>query len=165
LASQHVFSATEVLLDRRLQAPAASRRGLTLIELVSVVAIIGTLSALAVPKLHEAVDRARVARAIGDIRSIQISLETRDSLPDDLSSLGPLPLDPWSRPYVYNKFEDKHVPQGARRDRFLVPLNSTYDLYSQGADGESSPALNVKASRDDIVRANDGGFIGLASRY
>ena len=132
---------------------------------MSVVAILGTLSALALPRLHEAVERARVARAIGDIKSIQTTLDTRDSLPDDLSALGPVPLDPWSRPYVYNKFEDKHVPHGARRDRFLVPINTTYDLYSFGKDGDSSPSLNAKASQDDIIRANDGGFIGLGSRY
>lgn len=129
------------------------------------VAILGTLSALAVPKLHDAVEKARVARAIGDIRSMQINLDGRDSLPDDLAELGPIPLDPWNRPYLFNKFEDKKVPQGARRDRFLVPINSTYDLYSLGKDGNSNPSLNAKASQDDVIRANDGGFIGLGSRY
>lgn len=132
---------------------------------MSVVAIVGTLSAIAVPRLHEAVDKARVARAIGDIKAIQTNLDGRDSLPDDLSELGPVPLDPWNRPYVYNKFEDQKVPLGARRDRFLVPINSTYDLYSMGKDGSTSPSLVAKASQDDVIRANDGGFIGLGSRY
>jgi general secretion pathway protein G len=135
------------------------------VELMSVVAIIGTLSALAVPRYRDAVDKARVARAIGDIKAIQTNLDGRDSLPDDLSVLGEVPLDPWSRPYVYNKFEDQKVPFGARRDRFLVPINSTYDLYSVGKDGATAAALSAKASQDDIVRANDGGFIGLGSRY
>jgi general secretion pathway protein G len=145
--------------------PRANRSGFTLIEIVSVMAIVGTLSALAIPRLGGAVDKARVARAIGDIKAIQTTLDTRDSLPDDLAALGPVPLDPWSRPYVYNKFPDKNVPPGARRDRFLVPINSTYDLYSLGKDGNSAAPLTAKASQDDIVRANDGGFIGLAARY
>ena len=34
-----------------------------------------------------------------------------------------------------------------------------------GKDGSSVAALTAKASRDDIIRANDGGFIGLASRF
>lgn len=143
----------------------ASRLGFTLVELLSVVAIIGTLSALAIPRVSGFVEKARVARAIGDIKAIQTNLDTQDSLPDDLSVFGPIRLDPWSRPYVYNKFEDKKVPKGARRDRFLVPINSTYDLYSLGKDGDSKAPLSAKASQDDVIRANDGGFIGLAARY
>ena len=54
---------------------------------------------------------------------------------------------------------------GARKDRFLVPINSTYDLYSVGKDGKTVAALTAKASKDDIVRANDGAFIGLAVKY
>ena len=56
-------------------------------------------------------------------------------------------------------------PKGARKDRFLHPLNSTYDLYSVGKDGKTVAALTAKASKDDIIRANDGGFIGLAVKY
>ena len=46
-----------------------------------------------------------------------------------------------------------------------MPLNSEYDLYSKGKDGASAPALTAAASKDDIVRANDGGFVGLAINY
>ncbi len=46
-----------------------------------------------------------------------------------------------------------------------MPINSTYDLYSMGKDGKTVVALTAKASRDDVVRANDGGFIGLAVKY
>ncbi|MEE8106831.1 MAG: prepilin-type N-terminal cleavage/methylation domain-containing protein [Planctomycetota bacterium] len=53
----------------------------------------------------------------------------------------------------------------ARKDHFLVPLNSDYDLYSKGPDGKSSPPLTAEASRDDIIRANDGAYFGLASDY
>ena len=53
----------------------------------------------------------------------------------------------------------------ARKDRFLVPLNSDYDLYSAGKDGESAPPLGAAQSRDDVVRANNGAYIGLASGY
>ncbi|MEW6683930.1 MAG: hypothetical protein AB1451_13595 [Nitrospirota bacterium] len=53
----------------------------------------------------------------------------------------------------------------ARKDQFLVPLNSTYDLYSMGPDGDSKPPLKAKMSQDDIIRANDGQYIGLAADY
>jgi general secretion pathway protein G len=34
-----------------------------------------------------------------------------------------------------------------------------------GADGASVGPLTAAPSRDDIVRANDGGFVGLASEF
>ncbi len=52
-----------------------------------------------------------------------------------------------------------------RKDKFLVPINTDFDLYSMGEDGKSVPPLTAKASRDDIIRANDGGYIGPASGY
>jgi general secretion pathway protein G len=52
-----------------------------------------------------------------------------------------------------------------RKDRFLHPLNMDYDLYSMGEDGKSSAPLTAKASHDDIIRANDGQYIGVAANY
>jgi general secretion pathway protein G len=52
-----------------------------------------------------------------------------------------------------------------RKDRNLVPLNSDYDLYSQGPDGNSVSPLTAAASQDDIIRANNGGFVGKAEDY
>ena len=52
-----------------------------------------------------------------------------------------------------------------RKDKNLVPVNSQYDLYSPGPDGESVPPFTAQKSRDDIVLANDGGYIGLAADY
>jgi general secretion pathway protein G len=57
------------------------------------------------------------------------------------------------------------TPGGARKDRRLVPINSDYDLYSVGKDGQSSPPLTAGQSQDDIIRASDGGFVGPASTY
>ena len=140
--------------------------GFTLVELLAVVTIIGTLTAIALPKTHEAIDRAKVARAIGDLQAMEVDLDSQDTLPDALTFFGPVRLDPWGNPYEYNKFPpNKKVPPGARRDRFLVPINSYYDLYSTGKDSSSVPALTAKASQDDVIRANDGGYIGLASKY
>ena len=86
--------------------------------------------------------------------------------PDSLADVDMLPLlDPWGNPYQYLNITGK-VPIGkARKDKFLVPINTTYDLYSMGPDGKSQPPLTAKASRDDIIRANDGGYLGRASGY
>ena len=140
--------------------------GFTLVELMAAVTIIGTLAAIALPKTRDAIDRAKVASAIGDIHAIAVDLDSQDTLPDALTFFGPVRLDPWGNPYEYNKFPvTKGAPPGARKDRFLVPINSYYDLYSIGKDSTSSPALTAKGSQDDVIRANDGGYIGLASKY
>jgi general secretion pathway protein G len=145
----------------------AERAGFTVIELLAVVTIIGLLSGIGIPKLKESIEKAKIARAIGDIKAIQTDLMTADSLPASLAAIGRgAMLDPWGRPYVYNRFPpNRVVPPGARRDRFLVPINTTFDLYSMGKDGRSNPPLQAAASRDDIVRGNDGGFIGLAIKF
>jgi general secretion pathway protein G len=131
-----------------------------------VVAIVAILAALATPRLIDAIERARVARAIADIRAIQSQVDGSVPLPLTLAQVGfDNRLDPWGRPYVYNPFLLLDQPGSSRRDRFLVPLNSEYDLYSVGRDGLSRTPLTVPVSRDDVLRANDGGFIGLASRY
>jgi len=44
-------------------------------------------------------------------------------------------------------------------------INREYDLYSFGADGEAGDTLAHEDSEDDIIRADDGGFIGLARTY
>ena len=53
----------------------------------------------------------------------------------------------------------------ARKDRFLVPINTDYDLYSMGPDGESEPQLHNAVSRDDVIRARDGAYVGLAESF
>lgn len=58
------------------------------------------------------------------------------------------------------------TPQGhLRKDHALVPVNTDFDLYSKGKDGKSQSPFTAKASKDDIVRANNGGFFGLVANY
>ena len=140
--------------------------GFTLLELIMAMAIVGILASIAIPSVREMIEKARVAKAIGDIRAIQTDIEGVEPLPTTLAEVGRGGyLDPWGNPYQYLKFDPKGGKGQARKDRFLVPLNSTFDLYSMGRDGATALPLTAKAARDDIVRANDGGFIGLASNF
>ena len=54
---------------------------------------------------------------------------------------------------------------GARKDHALNPLNTDYDLYSSGADGQSKPQITQKLSLDDVIRASNGAYVGLASDF
>ena len=53
----------------------------------------------------------------------------------------------------------------ARKDRHLNPINSDYDLYSMGKNRDSKKPLQNPKSHDDVVRANDGSFVGLATDF
>ncbi len=145
-------------------------RAFTLLELMVVVAMIATLIAMSIPVLGDAVEFAYVAQAIGDIRTLQTEITrfevTMGSLPATLQQAGLGDFqDPWGNPYQYLNFETVQGQGAKRKDKFQVPLNSTYDLYSMGKDGQSVAALTSEPSKDDIVRANDGAFIGLATQY
>jgi general secretion pathway protein G len=137
--------------------------------MMMVAVIVGILAALAIPNLTRVREKAMVARAIGDIDALQQDITEYDldnrTLPASLADIGRADLlDPWGRPYVYLPITGKGKG-GFRKDRFLVPLNTDYDLYSVGADGATSAPITASVSRDDIIRANDGGFVGLASDF
>ncbi len=140
--------------------------GFTLIELLLAMMITGTLAGLAMPKLHNVIEKARVAKAIGDLKALSTDISSMEPLPNSLADAGRGGFfDPWGNPYQYMKLGGAKTKGAARKDKFLVPLNTDFDLYSMGPDGVSFPALTAKPSKDDIIRANDGGYVGPASSY
>jgi len=52
-----------------------------------------------------------------------------------------------------------------RRDRYMFPLNTDYDLFSLGPDQRTASSLGEAVGLDDVIRANNGGFFGRASDY
>jgi general secretion pathway protein G len=123
------------------------QKGFTLIEVMVVVVILGVLAALVVPKIMSRPDEARLVKAKQDIRAIEAALKlyrldnynypstdqglealvTRPTgMPEprqwkDGGYLDAVPKDPWGFPYAY-----------------LSPgLHGEFDLWSQGADGQS----------------------------
>jgi len=152
--------------------PACRRNGFTLLELLAAIVAIGFMTAIALPVYTGSVEKARISVAIGDVARIDGALERYRSnsalsaLPANLGELGMGELnDPWGNPYQYLNIE-AGVNQGmVRKDRNLVPLNTDYDLYSMGEDGASKKPLTAADSRDDILRAGNGGFIGSAEDF
>jgi general secretion pathway protein G len=145
-----------------------AQRGVTLLQLLTVVAIIGVLGTLAVPSYSDYIERSRVSRALGLLGEIEIAIRRFQvsydgDLPDSLVEIGfDDRLDPWGNAYRYVNIVDGGSP---RTDHTASPINSDYDLFSIGPDGETANALTADESADDIVRANDGGFFGVVADY
>lgn len=116
--------------------------GVTLVEMMVVILIIGLITAIVAINVLPSQDKARVEKAKADIASIDQALtlfhleaaryptmdEGLQSLVDPTAALGAkrdpfirrLPNDPWNRPYQY-----------------VTPGESgPFDLYSMGADGK-----------------------------
>ena len=150
--------------------PMKHARGFTFVEMVLVIAIIGIVIAITAPLLQNYIERGRRAQAVTDLQEMSDGIKkfekTTGALPDALADAGyGGRLDPWSHPYAYFNLRNAHGNGQARKDKKLAPLNSDFDLYSIGPDGLTHASLGNAASRDDIVRARDGGFIGTAEEF
>jgi general secretion pathway protein G len=154
--------------------PSSRQAAFTLIELMIALVVAGALAAIAIPSYQAYIERAKRSQAIADIGQLSMALERFHTMngtyPASLAALGggSLPLtDPWGNPYQYLGIEVVPPPNtgAVRRDKNLNPLNSDYDLYSMGPDGRTQKQLTASQARDDIVRAGNGGYIGLASEH
>lgn len=144
---------------------------LTLIELLLAIAILGTLSAIAVPLYTGHIDKQRNTTAIVDIKNIESQIERFKALtgapPNNLGGIA-VPLDPWGNSYHYVRLQGlskQEQEEKCRWDKHEKPLNHDYDLYSEGKDGMTHPKISESESYDDIIRANGGAYVGLASEY
>ena len=146
------------------------QRAFSILEVMIALAVVAMLATIAIPSYRSYVLRVKVSAAVADISMIAQGIQRYDlqhaALPPDLAAIGYADMtDPWGHPYYYLPFDDLHGHGSQRKDKNLVPINTQYDLYSAGADGKTKTPLTARDSRDDIIRANDGHFIGLASDY
>lgn len=135
-----IFCRTDVKAGRPVRA------GLTLVEMIVVLAIIAVVAVLIVPNVIGRPDEARVVAAKTDLKSIAAALRIyrldngdypttqqglaalveRPTSPPEPRAwstdgyLADIPVDPWNNPYIY---------RSPGQDR-------PYDLISYGKDGE-----------------------------
>ncbi len=146
----------KIHMQTRAQGPAASRsrRGFTLVELLLVLVILGTLAAIVVPKFTGRTEQARIVAAKTQISNFGVALDAFEidcgyypKGKDDLDELvvqprdepnwrgpyikGEVPVDPWGNEYIYE------CPGRHNSDK-------SYDLMSMGPDARAG-------SEDDIT--------------
>ena len=155
----------------RVAARPARRAGFTLIEVALVMALVGVLATVAISGFRGYQERAQLAQVIVDLRSISSELDAHEvahgALPVTLAEVDPslaAMRDAWGNAYVYTPVAGA-LKGLLRKDKFLVPINSDYDLYSAGPDGMTMPPLTAAASRDDVIRASNGSYYGVAKQY
>jgi general secretion pathway protein G len=146
--------------------------GMSLIELMIAVAIVGILASIAYPSYQNYVYEVEISEAKTELQSLidlieryQVSQGQYPSSLSDLNLPSELAEDPWGFTYQYLNLANAKGNGKVRKDRNLKPINGYYDLYSVGRDGASQSPLTAESSQDDIVVANDGSFIGLGSDY
>jgi len=142
----------------------------SIIELMVVIAIVGVLLGVAVPAYQEYIEKNKNYETIADLTAIAVEIESyyieNNRLPISLTQIGRgSSLDQWGNPYEYLNISTVKGKGKLRKDKNLVPINTDFDLYSKGPDGRSVSPLTAKHSRDDIIRANNGGFYGVAEDY
>lgn len=134
------------------------------------VALVGVLLAIAMPMYSNYRERIKRATAIQDIRVLQVLITDYATnggvFPTTLADVGNGgKLDPWGHAYHYLNLNTPDAPRSSRKDQNLSPINTDFDLFSAGKDGVFQMQLTLRDSQDDIVRARDGAFIGLAADF
>jgi len=145
----------------------SGKLGFTLVELLLVALIIGILICIAVPMYKDYVYKRRALLAVSTLTQIELVVEKyyteKGRYPDTLDQIGKAGLkDPWGRPFYYLNIEDEPDDEQIRKLRDVHRLNRDYDLYSMGQDGLSDDSINEEPSWDDIIRAYNGSYVGLA---
>jgi general secretion pathway protein G len=144
--------------------------GFTIVETVIVLLVIALALWMSIPAYESYVKRTRILESVvvmGEMSKGIRQFEMKNgALPDSLDAAGyGGKTDPWGFPFEYVNLRNLKGNGTARKDKKLAPLNSDFDLYSVGPDGLTAASLGNSRSRDDIVRARDGAFIGTAEEF
>jgi general secretion pathway protein G len=145
--------------------------GMTLIEVIIILGLVALFGVMAVPITTGIIDSARNNRAIGDIGAAAFKIyswhKQYGDYPDSLDEAGiDMPTDPWGRPYIYVRIassENESAVRGTPHESH-TGVNTDFDLFSMGRDGRTASRFSSDGSRDDVIRAGNGAYVGLASK-
>jgi len=154
------------------QTRASLQAGFQLVEVLIALVILAVIGAIAIPSYSGYRERVDFATAKADISMLVQAIEEfsieNGGYPDSLDDIGRGKMpDPWGNTYRYLRIYGANLKGKGkvRKDKSLNPVNSDYDLYSAGKDGQTKLPFPPKVSHDDIVRASNGKFVGYAADF
>lgn len=161
--------------NNRVTVPVYKIAGITLVELLVVVAVLATLTGLGIAGYSSYRDTAFINTSKQELIEISALIEryklATGKWPTSLEEVKQdSKQDPWGNNYVYARIPNligqvNTANTNIRQDANQRPINTFYDLYSKGIDGETKSNISTDVSKDDVIRARDGDFVGLASDY
>lgn len=162
LTNRQPDSSTPRNKQRALRPAASDQGGFTLVELLVVVTITLIIAITAMASYTRFREHAKTMRTVGEIRGLEREIAAwvteKASLPASLADLGRGSLlDPWGNNYVYNV--------SRTRTAYGQPINTDFDLFSTGPDGDFVDSIYDPPSEDDIIRGRDGAYAGMAPLY
>ncbi len=160
------------------------KKGFTLIELIVVIAIIAILAAVIVPNAFKAIEKAKMARATGDIRSIKsaalgynadtglwpllglggaVRASGKGFVTNDDGAGNPVPG--WYGPYLEKWFVNPWGAAGGFGNKYYWDADYVGDDNGDGIAGEAQVIMfNVprKSAQTLDVKYDDGILVGAS---
>lgn len=118
----------------------SNKKGFTLVELVTVLAIIGVLGAVLVPAMYNLVKKARINAAIADTKIIRTSIET--ALVDHIM-LGTGDTDAAFNKVLYLDQESSKKFNDRDYDIVGAFTNVSWNIYKTGTGGKTTGSQSI----------------------
>lgn len=133
------------------------QQGMTLIELLIVVAIVGILAAIAIVNYMVALDKAKQKKTMADVRSIASAWEARATDRGGYSAAGQAAVFAWPEEAISGAtlealLSPTYIRPMARADGWGRPLEFGLDVAVGSASGASIYAIR-SAGRDGVFES------------
>ena len=131
-----------------------NKKGFTLVELVVVVAILGILAAVAIPRLTSSRDKANRAAVLANLRTIESAITMAEADETDISNVDEnyglvgTHLAAWPKGPGKTEYKIVEDVDGSEEYRAVVIPEKTYNFF----DGDDENSEVIKLAGDETTK-------------